>query len=647
MISFSGVSKSYGGKDLLSAASFRINSGERMGVVGPNGAGKSTLFGLITGEVYPDAGSLSMPSAARIGYLRQHLDETGLDRTIMEFVSDALRELRETSAEIAEIESALARSSTAALITRLGEAQTRFEILGGYRIHADAAAVLEGLGFDAEARGRPLRSFSGGWRMRAALARVLVANPDIMLLDEPSNYLDLPAVEWLRRFLDGFQGTLLLISHDRYLLNSLTTKTLEVNGGLATVYAGDYDYYRREREERLRHLSAAKKNQDRRKDQMERFIERFRSKNTKATLVKSQIKKLERMEDISLPEDLRFSGSIRIPPAPRSGVEVVSGAGLGLTYDGDRWIFRGVDITLNRGDKVAFVGYNGMGKTTMLRLLSKVLPPSAGTVKLGHKVVVGYQAQEFGEILPPDNTVHDVVRAAAPANYDTRNLRSVLASFGFAGADIDKPCSVLSGGEKIRLCFARIFINPPNLLIIDEPTTHLDIAAREALQEALDAYDGTLCVVSHDVEFIRAVAENIVAMEPDGPKRYHGGYDYYLEKVAARGRDVEPLFESEKNASDSRRQRRRKRSENRRELAQVKRRQTALVEKLEAEIQRIEKRRDELGMELSGGEVDDYAEINRELNELNAKIEKDTAAWEAAATELDRIETEYTRLLAE
>ncbi|MDD3119080.1 MAG: ABC-F family ATP-binding cassette domain-containing protein [Victivallales bacterium] len=535
MIDFQNVSKSYPGQDILTDVSFRINPGERVGVVGPNGAGKSTLFGIITGELEPDQGKVMVPGDMRVALLHQQLEAVDATVGLLDFAANAVPEIAKIHARMQEIEHLFHDNRVDAatkdrLLQEQGVLQSRFEQIGGYRLRHTAEAALSGLGFRENQFSRPLKSFSGGWQMRAALARVLISEPDILLLDEPSNYLDIPAVEWLYRFLRSFKGTLLLISHDRFLLKSLTTITLEINSSRVNRYPGDYDYYVRERDNRLHQLQAAKENQARERERLERSIARFRSKATKAVQVQNWLRKLDRMTDIALPDQLHYAGAIRIPPPPHCGVEIARLEQVDFSYDGKNMILQNVELQINHGDKIAIVGYNGMGKTTLLRLLAGRLEPTAGQRVLGHNVVVGYQAQEFSELLPPEQSVYDVVRAALPAGGDTRILMNLLGSFGFCGDDTAKLCRVLSGGEKIRLLFARIFVNPPNFLLLDEPTTHLDIAAREALQQALAQYEGTVCLVSHDIEFISNVAENIIAMTPQGIHRYYGNYHYYREK---------------------------------------------------------------------------------------------------------------------
>lgn len=653
MIDFQNVVKGYGGDMILDDVTFRINSGDRVGVVGPNGAGKSTLFGIITGEIPPDRGTVSIPRDMRLGILKQHLPEEAKERSLLDFTADAIPELRDMSAELQELERKLHvgvddSDELDRLLARHGWLQSQIEHLGAYRLRVEAEQALSNLGFHESEFDRPLKSYSGGWRMRAALARVLISQPDILMLDEPSNYLDIPAVEWLCKFLKSFPGTLLLISHDRFLLRKLTTLTLEVNSGQVTRYPGDYDYYRRERENRLRTLEAAKRNSDRKKEHLERVIDRFRAKSSKAAQAKSWQKALDRMEEISLPDDLNYHGAIRFPAPPPGGIEAARIENLSFGYDPEKLILKDVNLTIDAGDKLAFIGYNGMGKTTLLKLLVGRLKPTAGRVVLGHHSVIGYQAQEFAELLIPEQTVYDVVRGALPAGASTAGLMNVLGSFGFSGEAAEKPCRVLSGGEKIRLLFARIFVNPPNFLVLDEPTTHLDVAARELLQEALRSYAGTVCVVSHDIEFVRNVATGIIAMEPPGIRKYFGNYDYYLEKSAElrnAGVTTTPEQAAQTGSPDLARNRRRARAQAREALSARRKQAEKLLSESEAKLEKYEKRKTEIIELLSVGGVQvDFAELNRELSRLKQKISAAEMAWEGAAGELEEIRLENEKI---
>ena len=652
MIDFKDVTKCYAGEPILDKVSFRINPGDRVGVVGPNGAGKSTLFGIVTGDVPADHGTVALPKDHRIGILRQMLPTGASDRELLEFTSDAIPELAEMTAELHDLEQQLHEGfddndRLQSALNRHGYLQSTIEHLGAYRLKTEAEQALTNLGFSPADFHRPLKSFSGGWQMRASMARVLISQPDILMLDEPSNYLDIPAVEWLCKFLKSFPGTLLLISHDRFLLRKLTNITLEVNNGKVTRYPGDYDYYRRERESRFKNLEAAKRNSDRKREHIEKVIDRFRAKATKAAQAKSWQKALDKMEEIELPDDLNYNGAIRFPEPPPGGIEAARIEKMTFGYNPEKPVLKDIDLTIDAGDKIAFIGYNGMGKTTLLKLLAGRLKPQAGRVVPGHHSVIGYQAQEFSELLVPEQTVYDVVRGNLPAGASTAGLMNVLGSFGFSGEASEKCCKVLSGGEKIRLLFARIFVNPPNFLILDEPTTHLDVAARELLQEALRQYKGTVCIVSHDIEFVRNVATTIIAMESPGIRKYFGNYDYYLEKSAQlRNANVTSAPEQGlEESADLAKNRRRARAQARAALADDKKKAQKSVDELESRLAVLEKRQAELLEMVAVPSLKvDFAEAGKELSKVQKEIASVETAWESAAEMLENILKEIEKI---
>ncbi len=644
MVDFRGVTKRYGAQVVLDNVSFRCNPGEHVGIVGPNGAGKTTIFSLIAGEMEPDSGTVQLPSDCRLGYVRQHVASGIADRPLLEHVEAAVPELLDLQRETHAIETRLqdaGETETPQLLARLGEVQTRFEALGGYKMRPRAEQALSGLGFSEAAFGDPIGSFSGGWQSRAELARVLVAEPEVLLLDEPSNYLDIPTIEWLQRYLREFKGTLLLISHDRYLLNALTSVTIEVSAGEVERYSGNYDAYVSQRELRFEQRLAAQKNQDRRREQIEAFVTRFRAKNTKASQVQSKIKMLERMESIERPRRLRSPGSIRLRPPPHSGVEVMRLEDAGVTYDGARWVLRHLNLRITRGEKMVLVGLNGLGKTTLLRLLSGALPLSEGRRVVGHKVVMGYQSQDFAETMDPRQTVYEAVKAVA-ADVPDQEVRTLLGGFGFSGDSIEKPVQVLSGGEKIRVAFARLLIKPPNLLILDEPTTHLDIQAREALENALVGYSGTLCLVTHDVDFARKVATSVIAMTPPAITPYAGGYDYYRERLdrgapAAVAAAPSRASGGATAAPGDKKALRRERARDREERRAAERDLTRIIRNAEKRIELMEREKADVLTALSSPAGDtDFATLNRRLKELQEEIDYSTRQWEAAAEELDR-----------
>lgn len=654
MIEFRDISVHYGYQDVLDGINLRINPRERVGIVGPNGAGKSTLFHLLRGERLPDSGQVIVEGEPEIGYVRQHLEPAHDEETLLEYALRGMPRLHDLEHRIHELDGLASHAANETerdrLLRELGNAQHEFENLGGYQVETRVKSALGGLGFRPDEFGRPFLAFSGGWQMRAELARVLAATPTVLLLDEPSNYLDLPAVEWLQRYLRGFDGTLLIISHDRYLLRSLTTITVEVDAGMVTRYAGDLDYYLREREVRYTNLLAAKENQDRRREQIERFVERFKSKNTKASQAQSRMKMLEKMEEIRLPRRSQAAACLRIPRAPHCGAEVVRLENVHFSYDGQRDVLSRVNVKIDRGDKIAIVGYNGMGKTTLLRLLAGARTPTQGQRVLGHKVVPGYQSQEYAETIDPDMSVLGCAKAVAPLLTE-RDLRTQLGSFGFGEDDVTKRSGVLSGGERIRLAFFRLFLSAPNLLLLDEPTTHLDLEGCQALERSLRDYAGTICLVSHDVAFVRAVATSIIEVSPAGIRRFPGGYDYYREKIAQEDRvpsipQIQADSASVPSASNSK-ELRRARAQVRAQHQSAIRDLRSRVEAYEYRISKLEAEQTQITTELASGEANlDYAGKSLRLKSIQAELGRYSAEWEQAASELDRLQKEMSEAQA-
>ncbi len=637
MIDFININKRFGPQVIFDNASLRVNKGECVGIVGPNGAGKTTLFRLITGEEEPDNGDVVFPKNAAIGYVHQQLNPHNIDITLLDFTSNAIPRLKIVEEKMELLHHKLDDDNQENLdknLLLLGQLQEEFEHLGGYSLKNKTEAALSGLGFKANDFHNQFKSFSGGWQMRAELARVLVAEPDILLLDEPSNYLDLPAIEWLKKALKEYHGTVLLISHDRYLLNSLANITVEVQNGKLTRYQGNYDYYIKEREQRYITAIAAKKNQDRKKDEIERFVRKFRAKSTKASQVQSRLKQLEKMEDVQAPDSGPNLSKIRIADPPHCGSHIISLEDIGLTYDNERWIFRNVNLEVNRGDKIALVGYNGMGKTTLLRIIADKLNPSAGKKKLGHKVVVGYQSQEFAETMPPDQTALNVVKNAGNGKME-KDVRAALGSFGFSGDAVNKKVEYLSGGEKIRLAFARIFVNPPNFLLLDEPTTHLDINGRKALEESLKKYKGTICFVSHDVTFVRHLAETIVSITGNGVSRFAGGYDYYKEKTDVNIETIPSVEIKEKPKQKVSQFSREQRKEINRKINKLKK----VIARAEKKVETLENEKKTFENEIESAKThDDYEKIHNKMKSIEMDIMKYLDEWETAEQQLEEVE---------
>lgn len=649
MLDFRGISVHYGHQDVLTDVTFRVNKGDRVGVVGPNGSGKSTLFKIVLGEMSTDTGELIVENNPRIGWTRQNPEPDAPDETLLEYAVRGIPGLSEMEAEMQELETDL---EDPVKMKRYGELQTKFEHLGGYDIETRVKVALGGLGFAVEEFAKPFKSFSGGWRMRAELSRVLASKPDLLLLDEPSNYLDLPAVDWLQKFLKAYDGTLMLISHDSYLLRTLTSIIVEVDAGTATRYEGNLDYYLREREVRYEHLKAAKENQDHHREQLQRFVDRFRAQATKAAQAQSRQKLIDKIDEarIVLPKRYTRSGRLRLAEPPPSGIEMFRCEDLGFSYvtNPPKFVFRNVSFNIARGDKVALIGYNGLGKTTLMRVIAGTRQPTEGRAVLGHNVVPGYLSQEFAETIPPDVSVYRNAKNAwdAHGGRPEKVFRNQLGAFGFDENDVEKPAGVLSGGEKIRLAFLRLFLTAPNFLLLDEPTTHLDLDGRRLLQDALQKYSGTILLVSHDIDFVRAVATSVLEITHEGIRLFPGGYDYYCEKKAelAGGRPKQAELAKPSVAADADGQKftskelRKRRAEERAKVAPKVRELKRRVETAEKKIDELQKALDAASAELfNPTPATNFAEVNRQVRTLQFEIDRYTADWERAATELEAL----------
>lgn len=654
MLDFQGISVHYGHQDVLSDVTFRVNKGDRIGVVGPNGSGKSTLFKIILGEMSTDKGEMIVENNPRIGWTRQNPEPDTPEETLLEYSLRGIPGLSEMESRIHELEDSLATISDVnrrqQVMNELGDLQTSFEHLGGYDIETRVKVALGGLGFSTEEFKKPFKSFSGGWRMRAELSRVLASKPDLLLLDEPSNYLDLPAVDWLQKFLKAYDGTLMLISHDRYLLRTLTSIIVEVDAGTVTRYEGGLDYYLNEREVRYEHLKAAKENQDHHREQLQRFVDRFRAQATKAAQAQSRQKLIDKIDEerIVLPKRYTQSGRLRLAEPPPSGIEMFRCEDLRFSYDGIKNVLDGITFNISRGDKVALIGYNGLGKTTLMRIIAGTRQPTDGKAVLGHNVVPGYLSQEFAETIPPDVSVYRNAKNAIPPGMNEKNFRNQLGAFGFDENDVEKPAGVLSGGEKIRLAFLRLFLSAPNFLLLDEPTTHLDLDGRRLLQDALQKYKGTILLVSHDIDFVREVATSILEITHEGIRQFPGGYDYYCEKkaeqLANRGQTTKdgatnvpqasPTGGEKLSSKELRQQRAAERAKFAPRVKELKKR----VETAEQKLEELQKALDDASAELfNPTPTTDFAEVNRKVRTLQFEIDRYTADWEEAATELETL----------
>src|SRR6266446_1131800 len=529
MIALDAVSKSYGGQQLLQDCTWRIGRGERIGLVGPNGAGKTTLCRILALVEETDAGRVHRDTGVTVGYLPQEVT-TGEDRTVL---AEALAGFDEVWRLESELEALAARmagpGADPGLTDTYGEVQHRFEALGGYRLEAEAKIILGGLGFSPEGVHRSLAEFSGGWRMRAALARLLLLRPDLLLLDEPTNHLDLESLAWLESFLSSYVGSVVVVSHDRYFLNRMVTSIAEMAEGAVTLYVGDYDHYLVEREARQALLEARQRNQAKRVTEIERFIDRFRYQATKARQVQSRVKMLEKVERIEVGASARRI-HFAFPQPPRSGRVSARLHDIYKAYGGNV-VYAGADFSVERGQRVALVGINGAGKSTLLKMLAGVLPFDRGERTLGANVAVHYYAQHQLDALDPSRTVLEELEQADPVS-PVQRLRSILGSFLFSGDQVDKRISVLSGGEKARVALAKMLVRPAALLCMDEPTNHLDLASKEVLEEALAGFTATIVFISHDRYFINRIATHVVEVDRGRLTMHLGNYDDYLARKA-------------------------------------------------------------------------------------------------------------------
>lgn len=535
MIHLSNISKQYGSKVLFKQGSFQINSGEKIGLVGPNGNGKSTLFKIIVGEEGIDSGTISKSDKTRIGYFSQDI-ENMQGRSVIEEVKSAAGRVGQLKAEIADLDQRLCEpmedDEMAQVLEKYGELQSDFERLGGYELDSRASEILTGLGISPEEQNRDTATFSGGWKMRIALAKILLLNPDVLLMDEPTNHLDLESIVWLETWLAQFPGAILMTSHDRDFLNRLVTKIVEVSQGVITAFSGNYDFYEKEKEIRKVQLIAAAKRQEDMLAKEEEFIARFAARASHAEQVQSRVKKLEKIERIEVPMDekkIEFAW----PVPPRGGEEVLKIENLGkiwLTPEGkEKLVFRGASALVKRLDRVAVVGVNGAGKSTLLKIICGEIEPSEGKVTLGAKVEVGYFSQNSLDVLDPKSTIIEEVHSFLPTA-GMGFLRSLLGALKFSGDEVDKKISVLSGGEKSRVVLATILARPLNFLVLDEPTNHLDIASREVLLEAIKVFPGTVMIVSHDRHFLREITTRVFELDRQHLQIYDGTWDYYLQK---------------------------------------------------------------------------------------------------------------------
>lgn len=531
MIRLENIGKQNGKQIVFIEASAALQKGEKVGLVGPNGAGKTTLFRMITGQEAPDEGLVAVDRGVTIGYFSQDVGDMS-GRSAVSEVMDGAGPVSAVATELKELEIAMADPDRAdemdEIITRYGEVQGRFEELDGYAMDGRAREVLAGLGFSQEMMDGDVGALSGGWKMRVALARILLMRPDAMLLDEPSNHLDLESLIWLEDFLKGYDGALLMTSHDREFMNRIVNKIVEIDGGALTSYSGDYEFYQQQRALSEKQQQAQFERQQAMLAKEINFIERFKARASHAAQVQSRVKKLEKIDRVEPPKR-RQTVQFEFQPAPRSGEDVVTLKSVHKRY-GSRSIYDGLDFQVRRKERWCVMGINGAGKSTLLKLVTGATEPDDGTVALGGTIKLGYFAQHAMEVLDGDATVFQSLEDSFP-QAGQGSLRALAGCFGFSGDDVEKRCRVLSGGEKARLVMAKMLYDPPNFLVLDEPTNHLDIATKEMLITALAQYEGTMLFVSHDRHFLAALSNRVLELTPEGVHTYGGGYTEYVART--------------------------------------------------------------------------------------------------------------------
>ena len=632
MLTITGMTKGFGGRVLFEDVSIQVNREDRIGLVGPNGSGKTTLFSLILGRDTPETGEVAIERKATIGHLPQETAPVG-NETVLELATGITPEVIELQRRMKAFDAGHDSESD-----DFHAVQSRYEALGGYTLEPRAKTILKGLAFRERDFDRRLGEMSGGWIMRAYLARLLVQQPDLLMLDEPTNHLDLEALQWFQGYLKTYPGAILLISHDREFLNQLVGSIVEIRQRKLVRFRGNYDDYLRQRDAQDEQQLAAYKTQQKKIQQLQEFADRFRAKNTKASQAQSKLKQIERMEKIEAPVKDSRSIRFKFPQPQRSGRRVIELKNIHHAY-GSNVVYRGMNFEAERGQRIVLVGPNGAGKSTLLKLLAGVLPIQSGSRELGLHVKSGYYAQHRVEMLNPDRTV--LAEALdTPQPMPEESARTVLGSFLFTGDDVFKPVSVLSGGEKSRLALVKLLLDPPNLLLMDEPTTHLDMSSIDALIGALEPYEGTLIFISHDVYFIRKLARMVLHVDAGRLTPYHGDYPYYLDKsasdrtaaVAASGPAAEAIPDKSRKRLEA--EARQAKSRERRELQKI-------VDKVEKEIARLEQKQKELTAELENPETyhkgGRAVAINRELHYVVDDLTKAAQEWEDAASKLEAL----------
>ena len=651
MISANNISVYFGGQELFDDVSFMVNKGDRIGLVGKNGAGKSTLLRILSGEQKANEGSISMPNESTIGYLRQDL-EFDEGRTVQEEAEQAFQEIKKLEQQITAVNLEMSERTDyesdgyMKLITDLNDLNERFGMLGGYTIQSEMSQVLIGLGFQLDDFERQTNEFSGGWRMRLELAKILLSKPDVLLLDEPTNHLDIESIVWLEGWLKNYSGAVVLVSHDRAFLDAVTNRTIDLILGKANDYKASYSKYIELRKDRQEKQIQSKKNQDKEIKQTKMLIEKFRAKKSKASFAQSLIKKLDKMDLIEVEQDETASMYFKFPPAPHSGKVTLKVSNASKNYD-DLRVLNGVNLMLERGDKIAFVGKNGEGKTTLAKMIVDAIKYD-GEIEYGYQVTVGYYAQNQSELLDENKSIFEVVEDAADEHSRPR-VRDMLGSFLFSGDTVQKKVKVLSGGERARVALCKLLLEPVNLLIMDEPTNHLDMVSKDILKRALRNYDGTLIIVSHDRDFLEDLTEKVYEFKDKNIKEYLGDINDFLKEKKVQDFTQFELENKQKSKVKKSDDSANKQTFNeRKQLDKDIRKLSNKVGQFERAVERLEKELKELDEELANPER--YKELSSQKgffesyqdkqNELNENI----SSWEESLERLEELKHKRSKL---
>ncbi|MGC6490502.1 MAG: ABC-F family ATP-binding cassette domain-containing protein [Flavobacteriales bacterium] len=650
MISANNISVYFGGQELFDNVSFMVNKGDKIGLVGKNGAGKSTLLKILSKEQVPNNGSISTPNESTVGYLKQDLDfEDG--RTVQAEAEQAFSEIKKLERDIESINVEISQRQDyesdeyMQLLTQLNDLNERFGMLGGYTIQSEMSQVLLGLGFQITDFARPTNEFSGGWRMRLELAKILLSKPDVLLLDEPTNHLDIESIVWLEQWLKNYEGAILLVSHDRAFLDAVTNRTIELIFGKANDYKASYSKYIELRKERQEKQIQSKKNQDKQIQQTKMLIEKFRYKKNKAAFAQSLIKKLDKMDLIEVEQDETMSMHFRFPPAPHSGKVTLKASDISKSYD-KLEVLKGLNLLLERGEKIAFVGKNGQGKTTLAKIIANTIS-FQGEVEYGYQVKVGYYAQNQSDLLDENKSILEVVEEAADEQNRPR-VRDMLGAFLFGGDNVQKKIKVLSGGERARVALCKLLLEPVNFLIMDEPTNHLDMQSKDILKTALNNYDGTLIIVSHDRNFLQGLSQKVYEFKDKNIKEYLGDINDFLEQKELNDfKQFETQNASTKTVEKSTASENKMSYNAKKQLDRDIRKATNRIGKLEKQVDALENELKQLDAQLAQPET--FKELSSQngffesYQQQQSELNKRISEWEKSIIILDELKAQKTK----